>query len=79
METNNIKTCSFCGRELIGRADKKYCDDNCRNNHHYKNKKDDDSTQTTEQVEAVSEEKAGEEKADEQPTEKDIDDTSDDK
>ena len=44
-----------------------------------KNKKDDDSTQTTEQVEAVSEEKAGEEKADEQPTEKDIDDTSDDK
>ncbi len=41
METNNIKTCSFCGRELTGRADKKYCDDNCRNNHHYKNKKDD--------------------------------------
>ena len=43
METNNIKTCCFCGKELIGRVDKKYCDDNCRNNHHYKNIKDDGS------------------------------------
>ena len=40
--TDNIKVCSFCGKELVGRADKKYCDDNCRNNHHYRNKKYDE-------------------------------------
>ena len=42
METNDIKTCCFCGKELMGRVDKKYCDDNCRNNHHYVCKKHDD-------------------------------------
>ena len=35
-----VKTCSYCGKELIGRTDKKYCDDNCRNNHHYRIKND---------------------------------------
>ena len=40
--TDNVKVCSFCGKELVGRADKKYCDDNCRNNHHYRNNKYDD-------------------------------------
>lgn len=27
------KTCLYCGKELKGRADKKFCDDNCRNSH----------------------------------------------
>lgn len=36
----NVKTCLFCGKELSGRCDKKYCDDGCRNNHHYQMKKD---------------------------------------
>ena len=36
----DVKTCSYCGKELLGRADKKYCDDSCRNNHYYKIKKD---------------------------------------
>lgn len=30
------KCCAFCGAELYGRSDKKFCDDNCRNNYHYK-------------------------------------------
>lgn len=30
------KCCLFCGTELYGRADKKFCDDNCRNNYHYR-------------------------------------------
>ncbi len=29
------RSCLFCGKELIGRSDKKYCDDICRNNHNY--------------------------------------------
>ena len=39
--TDKVKLCSFCGKELLGRVDKKYCDDNCRNNHHYISKKHD--------------------------------------
>lgn len=27
------KTCLECGRELVGRRDKKYCDDTCRSNY----------------------------------------------
>ena len=38
---DKVKVCSFCGKELQGRVDKKYCDDNCRNNHHYVKKHDD--------------------------------------
>lgn len=26
------KECAFCGKELFGRSDKTYCNDNCRNN-----------------------------------------------
>ena len=37
----NKKQCLFCGEALLGRSDKKYCDDNCRNNHHYQMRKDD--------------------------------------
>ncbi len=43
----NIKQerfCLFCGRQLYGRTDKKYCDDNCRNNHHYDIKKNNDES-----------------------------------
>jgi hypothetical protein len=29
-------TCLECGEEIKGRADKKFCDDNCRNNHNNK-------------------------------------------
>ena len=29
------RCCSFCGKELTGRSDKKFCDDICRNNHAY--------------------------------------------
>lgn len=37
---NCKKTCIFCGADLRGRSDKKYCDDNCRNNHYYVLKKE---------------------------------------
>lgn len=35
-QTNPKRRCCFCGTELYGRADKKFCDDNCRNNYHYR-------------------------------------------
>lgn len=31
------RCCTFCGKELTGRSDKKFCDDMCRNNHAYQN------------------------------------------
>ena len=30
---NETKTCLQCGKTLRGRADKKFCDDYCRNNY----------------------------------------------
>lgn len=30
------RLCPACGRIVSGRANKKYCDDNCRNNYYYK-------------------------------------------
>ena len=33
------RCCIFCGRELIGRSDKKFCDDACRNNYAYQRNK----------------------------------------
>jgi hypothetical protein len=33
METQHAKTCASCGKALRGRADKKFCDDYCRNNY----------------------------------------------
>lgn len=33
------RCCAFCGRELTGRADKKFCDDTCRNNYAYRRNK----------------------------------------
>ena len=34
------RCCAFCGRELTGRSDKKFCDDTCRNNYAYRQSKD---------------------------------------
>lgn len=42
MNTSEKRRCLFCGEILLGRSDKKYCDDNCRNNHHYQIKHVDD-------------------------------------
>jgi len=36
MELNSIRVCLECGRELHGRRDKKFCDDQCRNSHNNK-------------------------------------------
>ena len=33
------RSCAFCGRELLGRSDKKFCDDACRNNYAYQHNK----------------------------------------
>ena len=33
------RCCAFCGRELRGRVDKKFCDDSCRNNYGYQHNK----------------------------------------
>ena len=35
---NTEKTCRDCGEPLNGRADKKFCDDNCRNNYNNQQK-----------------------------------------
>ena len=39
MLMNNViakfnKICHYCGAELKGRSDKKFCDDYCRNNYY---------------------------------------------
>ncbi len=33
------RCCAFCGKELKGRSDKRFCDDACRNNYGYKHNK----------------------------------------
>ena len=33
-------TCLFCGTEIKGRLDKKFCDDTCRNSYHNKHNKE---------------------------------------
>ncbi|MEQ9405726.1 MAG: hypothetical protein RIM99_19200, partial [Cyclobacteriaceae bacterium] len=34
----NLKQCQACGKELIGRIDKKFCDAQCRADHHNQNR-----------------------------------------
>ncbi len=34
------KKCLSCGETLIGRADKKFCNDSCRNNYHHNQNRD---------------------------------------
>lgn len=38
MQNNQTKNCCFCGKNIRGRSDKRFCDDYCRNNHHNKYK-----------------------------------------
>lgn len=38
MESFRMKTCLCCGKELVGRMDKKFCDGYCRTDYHNKNK-----------------------------------------
>lgn len=42
MSEKNLKKCPECGDEIIGRADKKFCSDQCRNS--YNNKLNSDSS-----------------------------------
>lgn len=37
------KKCLFCGRDINGRSDKKYCDDICRNNYNYQRNRNDNT------------------------------------
>ncbi|MDB5281093.1 MAG: hypothetical protein JWO06_168 [Bacteroidota bacterium] len=39
---NETKTCLSCGKPILGRSDKKFCDDQCRNS--YNNQLNSDST-----------------------------------
>lgn len=34
------RSCLDCGKALVGRADKKFCDDSCRNNYNNRIKND---------------------------------------
>lgn len=34
------KACPECGEKIIGRADKKFCSDSCRNSHNNRNNRD---------------------------------------
>lgn len=36
-----MQTCLECGEKIIGRVDKKFCDDSCRNSYNNKQKKND--------------------------------------
>ena len=41
MDPNQEKpTCLECGEPIVGRADKKFCDDSCRSNYHNKTRED---------------------------------------
>ena len=42
MKESNFRTCPECGEKLIGRVDKKFCSDQCRNT--YNNRLNSDST-----------------------------------
>lgn len=43
LQTNSLRYCLYCGTEIIGRSDKRFCDDSCRNNYHYHIKAKSDS------------------------------------
>lgn len=36
MNTRELNNCQLCGTEIVGRIDKKFCDDYCRSSFHYK-------------------------------------------
>jgi len=47
----SIKHCLDCGEELMGRADKKFCNDLCRNN--YNNKLNKDTSNLVRNINAI--------------------------
>jgi len=36
LKINHMKNCQECNRPVVGRADKRYCDDYCRSSYHNK-------------------------------------------
>ncbi|MDA3953483.1 MAG: hypothetical protein PF485_07540 [Bacteroidales bacterium] len=48
MSENKLKKCPDCGDEIIGRADKKFCSDQCRNT--YNNKLNSDASNTVRNI-----------------------------
>lgn len=39
-----MRTCLYCGKELFGRSDKKYCNDYCKSAFHYEKDKNKEPT-----------------------------------
>jgi len=48
MEKNSIRKCPECGEKIIGRADKKFCSDQCRNT--YNNRLNSDASNTVRNI-----------------------------
>jgi hypothetical protein len=48
MTESKTKTCPECGEKLIGRADKKFCSDQCRNS--YNNRLNSDASNTVRNI-----------------------------
>jgi hypothetical protein len=40
MTNKSPQTCAYCGNNIIGRVDKKFCDDTCRTSYHNQQKKE---------------------------------------
>lgn len=48
MNENHFKNCPECGEKIIGRADKKFCSDQCRNT--YNNRLNSDASNTVRNI-----------------------------
>jgi hypothetical protein len=48
MSENKLKKCPECGDEILGRADKKFCSDQCRNT--YNNRLNSDTSNTVRNI-----------------------------
>ncbi len=46
-----MKNCLYCGKEIVGRKDKKYCDDQCRNS--YNNQMNSDASDFVRQINGI--------------------------
>ena len=40
MTTTKVRNCEYCGAEIHGRSDKRFCSDYCRNSYHNEQNKD---------------------------------------
>lgn len=40
MSDNKTRTCEFCGTKILGRSDKRFCSDYCRNSQHNSENRD---------------------------------------